>query len=237
MAHSFQCVFLGTRRYKLRLALRWFHTTRLRRSQLESRGAIRGKHVQSFRFSSVRPLLSSDTNAYFTGDLVAVSSTPSALGTTIAPYVAASNYVALGVFMGCEFFSPTVGRNVWSATFPGSVGSSNIGNAYICTDPDQRYIAQVSTTSAIFNSSWIGLGVTLATSGSGNTTTGQSAQAIASSVTPTVQSATCAFKVIDVYQNWAPPGTNGTSSGAEGAQIVVLLPNDWFRNSLNAAST
>jgi len=183
------------------------------------------------------PLLSSDTNTYFTGDLVAVSSTPSALGTTIAPYVAASNYVALGVFMGCEYYSPTVARVVWSPYFPGSVGSSAIGNAYVCTDPEQRYIAQVSTTSAIFNSSWIGLGVTLATSGSGNTLSGISAQAIASSVTPTVQSATSPFKVVDVYQNWAPPGTNGTSSGSEGAQIVVLQPNNWFRNALNAAST
>lgn len=183
------------------------------------------------------PLLSSDTNTYFTGDLVSVSSTPSALGTTIAPYVAASNYVALGVFMGCEYYSPTVGRMVWAPYFPGSVGSSNIGNAYVCTDPEQRYIAQVSTTSAIFNSSWIGLGVTLATSGSGNTLSGISAQAIASSVTPTVQSASSPFRVIDVYQNWAPPGVNGTSSGSEGAQIVVLLPNNWYRKGLNAAST
>jgi hypothetical protein len=184
------------------------------------------------------PLWSSDANTYFTGDLVSVSSiTSSNWGTTISPFVAASNYVALGVFMGCEYYNTTVARMVWSPYFPGSVGSSNVGNAYVCTDPEMRYIAQVSTTSAIFNSSWIGFGATLATSGSGNTTTGMSAQAIASSVTPTVQSATAPWKVVDVYQNWAPPGTNGTSSGSEGAQIVVLQPNNFYYNSLQAAST
>ena len=43
--------------------------------------------------------------------------------------------------------------------------------------------------------------------------------------------------VASVYQNFAPPGTNGTSSGPESGQILVVLPNRWARKSLTFAST
>lgn len=184
-------------------------------------------------------LASSDTNLYFTGDLVCLSS--GGVGTnpnTISLYNASSGYIPVGVFMGCKYYSATVGRTVWSSFFPGSVGSSSPCDAYVCTDTNMLYIAQASTTSGVVGSSMIGWGIGLASSGqaTGNQTTGISNVALASSLT-SLQSATSPFKVFDVYQNWAPPGVNGTSSGSEGAAILVVMPNNWWRDNLQSAST
>ena len=184
-------------------------------------------------------LASSDANLYFTGDVVCLSSATTGTNpNTISLWSGSSGYIPVGVFMGCKYYSPSVGRTVWSSYFPGNVGSSSPCDAYVCTDVEQRYIAQASTTSGVVGSSMIGWGITIASSGqaSGNTTTGISNIALASSVT-SIQSATSPFKVVDVYSNWAPSGVNGTSTGSEGGAILVVVPNNWFYQGLNSAST
>lgn len=186
-------------------------------------------------------LASSDTNLYFTGDVVCLSSAAGGFGTnpnTISLWSGSSGYIPVGIFMGCKYYSPSVGRTVWSSYFPGNVGSSSPCDAYVCTDVEMRYIAQASTTSGVVGSSMVGFGISIASSGqaAGNQTTGVSNIALASSVT-SIQSATAPFKVIDVYSNWAPPGVNGTSTGAEGGAILVVTPNNFFYGGLNAAST
>lgn len=184
-------------------------------------------------------LASSDPNLYFTGDVVSLSS--GTIGTnpnTISLWSGSSGYIPVGVFAGVKYYSPTVGRVVWSSFFPGNVGSSSPCEAYVQTDTDMLYIAQASTTGGVVGSSMIGWGISIASSGqaSGNQTTGVSNIALASSVT-SLQSATSPFKVYDVYSNWAPPGVNGTSTGSEGGAILVVMPNNWFRDNLNSAST
>ncbi len=185
-------------------------------------------------------IASSDTNQYFTGDLVSLSSAQ-AFGTnpnTISNWSGSSGYVAQGVFQGTEYYSGAVGRVVWNSYFPASVGSSSPCNAYVITNPQQLFIAQASTTSGVVGSSMIGWGIGVCSSlqTSGNTLSGQSYLALASSAT-SLQSASLPFRVVDVYSNYAPPGVNGTSSGAEGGAILVVAPNNWARNNLNAAST
>lgn len=185
---------------------------------------------------------SSDTALYFTGDLVALSSAGNANGTNntniISAFSGSSGYIALGVFAGCEYYNTTVARTVWSAYFPGNVGSSALVTAYVITDPDQLFIGQVSTTSSACGSSMIGwgIGITGTASAVGNTTTGVSGLSLASSITALAGS-TMPFRVVDLYQNTAPPGTNGTSSGSEGGQILVVQPNNWLRRQLTGAST
>lgn len=184
-------------------------------------------------------LASSDTAQYFTGDLVCLSSgTTGTNPNTISLWSGSSGYIPVGVFVGCEYYSPSVGRPVWNNYFPGSVGSSSPCNAYVITNPQQRFIAQASTTSGVVGTSMIGFGISVCSSlqTSGNTLTGQSYLALASSAT-SIQSSTSPFKVIDVYANYAPPGVNGTSSGSEGGAILVVQPNNWLYGSLNAAST
>lgn len=184
-------------------------------------------------------IASSDPNLYFTGDVVCLSSATTGTNpNTISLWSGSSGYIPVGIFMGCKYYSPSVGRVVWSSFFPGNVGSSSPCDAYVCTDTDQRYIAQASTTGGVVGSSIVGFGITIASSGqaAGNQTTGVSNIALASSAT-TIQSATSPFKVLDVYSNWAPPGVNGTSTGAEGGAILVVVPNNFWRKSLNSAST
>ncbi len=190
-------------------------------------------------------IASSDTNLYFTGDVVYLSSaqnfglTGSVMqGNTISLFTASSAYIPVGVFVGCKYYSPAVGRTVWNSYFPGNVGSSSPCDAYVITNPEQMFIAQASTTGGVVGSSMAGWGIGVASSqqASGNTLSGQSVEALASSVT-SLQSSTSPFRVIEAYANYAPPGVNGTSTGAEGGAILVVQPNNWLRRGLNSAST
>jgi hypothetical protein len=38
--------------------------------------------------------------------------------------------------------------------------------------------------------------------------------------------------IVDLYSNTAPPGVNGTSTGAEGLQIAVLQPLNFVRRTI-----
>ena len=172
-------------------------------------------------------IASSDTNVIGTGDVVATSAT--------GPYVTvlSSGLSQIrGVFMGCEYYSPTVGRKVWSPYFPGSVQTSSGTNdvqAWVCTDPEMLYIVQCSTTATVL-SSQIGLnfGVSSGTFGSANTTTGISAMTLAS--TSAATTATLPWRFMDYYSNWAPPGVNGTDNTSAG-NIVVVAPNNFDRKN------
>jgi hypothetical protein len=185
-----------------------------------------------------RYLASSDTNNYFTGDVVALSTsipgfiTLPASGTTGTPPI-------LGIFAGCEFFSPTVGRVVWSSFFTASVGSSANANAYVIEDPNQLFLVQASTT-AVIGTSNIGWNVgftsseTFAPQKSGNTTTGISNVALLS--TSVSANSSLPFRIIDTSSNYQPPGVNGTDGTSAGAIMVVGF-NNQLRRSLTGAST
>lgn len=184
-------------------------------------------------------LLSSDTNLYFTGDTVQISSQSLVAGyitnCTTANFVAGS--APTGIFLGCEYYNPSVGRVVWNNYFPGSVGSSSPCNAYVCTNTQQLYIAQ-GTSAAVLGTSCINLNISMTTSNSslGNTLSGVSAVAL-QSTSVTGLSSTGPWRIVDIYQNYAPPGVNGTSSGSEGLQIMVVQPNSFSRNVLTGTST
>ncbi len=166
---------------------------------------------------------SSDTNLYFTGDIVNASSANNSFITNPSSVTGIINmYAMAGVFQGCEYYSPAVGRVVWNSYFPGSVGSSSPCNAYVCTNPEQLYIVQ-GTSAAVLTSTSVGMGytATIVVSSLGNQLTGQSVMSLASSF-PTGLSSNAVIRVVDLYANYAPPGVNGTSTGAEGGQIAVV---------------
>ena len=177
-----------------------------------------------------RWMLSSDASVVGTGDVVYNSS-------TLVGYVtlATSGTVGVGgVFAGCEYYSPTVNRRVWSAYFPGTVSSSSPVTAYLITDPEMTFIAQGSTQSVI-GSSAIGLNIGISTNnGNPDTTTGISRCSLLSSF-PTGNSS-LPFRIVDVYSNFAPPGVNGTDNTVPGA-ILVVAPHNWDRNTLTGATT
>lgn len=170
---------------------------------------------------------SSDVSVLGTGDVVVTSAT--------GPYVTGPSSglsQIRGVFFGCEFFSPTVGRKVWSPFFPGSVQTSSgtaDAQAWVCTDQDMLYIVQCSTTATVTSSQVnLNFGVSSSTFNQANTTTGLSVMTLASTSAATTN--TLPWRLYDLYSNWAPPGTNGTDNTSAG-NIVVVFPNNFDRNN------
>lgn len=176
---------------------------------------------------------SSDTNLYFTGDLVAISSANPGI---LAPYVGSSGIAtAAGVFAGCEFFQPSVNRQVWSPFFPASVSSSSPVTAYIISDPEMTFLAQASSTP--ITSTMIGLGVNILTAQSslGNQTTGISNMTIAS--TQVAATSSFPFTIVDVYSNFGPPGINGTDNTTQFNQAIVAFNQMARHPAMTVAST
>lgn len=175
-------------------------------------------------------IASSDTNLYFTGDTVVTSTA----GVNYITPVSTSGIVR-GVFFGCEFFSPTVGRKVWSPFFPGSVATTsgtNDAQAWVCTDPEMMYTVQCSSiatvgSTQIGNNFLVTVNAVLLSS-QGNQTTGVSVQTLGSTTATTNSSAP--WRLMDMYSNWAPPGTNGTDNTNPGA-IVIVAPNNFDRKN------
>lgn len=181
-------------------------------------------------------LLSSDTNAYYTGDVVTISSQSLVAGYITLPASGVTTGSPIqGIFNGCEYYSPTVGRVVWSANFPGSVGSSSPCSAYVITDPEQLFTVQCTTT-AVVGTSAIGLNVGFASSlqTTGNTLTGISGLALNSSTVS--GNSSLPFRIVNTTSAFAPPGVNGTDGSTTGA-IVVVQMNNAARRSLTAVST
>ena len=188
-----------------------------------------------------RYLASSDTNLYFTGDVVSISTGALApIGYITLPTTGVSiSEPVLGIFAGCEYYSPSVGRVVWSSFFPGNTTSSSPCNAYIIEGEDNLFLVQATTTSVI-GTTCIGLNVgftsseTLAPQKSGNQTTGISNIALLSS-SPTGNSS-LPFRIVDTTSNYFPPGVNGADGTTAGAVLVVSF-NNQARRALTGTST
>ena len=170
---------------------------------------------------------SSYATATFTGDLVVLSSNPYG---TVQQWVAGliATIKPLGVFAGCSYYNPTVGRTVWSSYFPGSVGSSSPVTAYVITDPEMTFIAQASSGTVV-GTSLIGQNIS-ATVGTGNTLSGISGSYLNSSQVGT-QASSYAWRVVDSYASFNPPDVNGAST-TEGGGILVVQPVGWMRNTV-----
>lgn len=178
---------------------------------------------------------SSAATAFFTGDPVAQSSaTPGYIqlygGSSLTP-------ICLGIFAGCEYYSPSVGRVVWNATYAVGAGavSSNPVIAYVITDPDMQFVVQASSLGITSSQVGTNCNVQAASVGAGNTLTGVSAATIASSQ-GSVAGSSYPFRVIDMYSNFAPPGVNGTDNSSA-FNILVVAPNNWSRKSLTGVTT
>lgn len=180
-------------------------------------------------------ILSSDTLSYYTGDPVAQSS---ASWGYIQPYAgSAVAPVCLGIFSGCEYYSPAAGRVMWDSKYIAGSGatSSNPVTAYVITDPEMQFIVQCS--SAGVGSSQVGgnINVLTAQSSLGNQLTGVSAVTV-NSTGGSVSASSYPFRVVDVYSNYAPPGVNGTDNSSA-YNILVVMPNNWSRKALTGIST
>ena len=190
-----------------------------------------------------RYLASSDTNLYFTGDVVAISTGALApLGYITLPSTGtAPSAPVTGIFAGCEYYSPSVGRTVWSSYFPGNTTSSSPCNAYVIEGEDNLFLVQC-TTNAVVGTSCIGwnFGFTSSDTGAaqknGNITTGISNIALQSTSANAGSSINLAFRLVDTTSNYFPPGVNGTDGTSAGAIVVVAFDNQ-YRRTLTAVAS
>lgn len=170
---------------------------------------------------------SSNATAVYTGDIVMRSSVDTAAVTLKTSVVELS----VGVFMGCKYYSPTVGRVVWNNYFPGSVatscGTADV-TAYVIDDPHASFLCRGSTA-VIISASHVGANVEWDNSIGGTAATGRSLNRLLSS-TYTANSS-CPLRILGLYSEYAPPGAEGTSTTlGEGNIAVVGLNNVESRN-------
>jgi hypothetical protein len=176
------------------------------------------------------------TGVIFTGDVVMASTTAPyvvSAGSTSGGVANAITSQVTGIFLGCRYYNSNVSRTVWNSYWPGSGAIGDV-EAYVCTNPEELYIVQGST-GGVLGSSVVGFVVPMSITNSslGNTTTGQSVMTVQSSLVTGLSTAG-QFKIVDIYSNYAPPGVNGTSTGTEGWQVVVVQPNNTYRKTQSA---
>ena len=190
-------------------------------------------------------IASSDASVIYTGDVVITSSgggsaTTPAFNSYVTGFSSGLSQIR-GIFFGCEYYSPTVARKIWSPYFPGSVATSSgtaDAQAWVCTDPEMLFTVQVGgnagvvagSTTLILLSSQVNLnfGFSSASQANGSATTGISGLTLCS--TSFATTATLPFRLVDFYSNYAPPGANGTDNTTNG-QIVIVAPNNWDRKN------
>lgn len=193
----------------------------------------------------------------FNGDLVATLFGSSILSGGFAKYVGqgstltySASRAALGVFRGCEFWSPLAQRMLYAQWYPGTAvtGSTVDVKCFVVTDSAQRFVVQ-ATSFAIILSSNIGNTAPLATipsasgnsSAAGNQASGLSGMMLGSSALTTIstQANANAFRIVDFWSNYAPGnwgqiptlggsggfvnGTDNTNSG----QWIIVEPINW----------
>lgn len=120
-----------------------------------------------------------------------------------------------GIFMGCKYTSIAMKRRVWMPYWPASGDASGDIEAYVCNDPNARFLVQSDSTGIGFLDIGANVGIAL---GTGNTSTGVSGAYLDVSTLNTTN--TLPFRVVQLMQE--PPGANGTATGAYNLVIVAF---------------
>lgn len=166
-----------------------------------------------------RLIAAANTNAIGFGDPVI------SLGTGYIDIATASTVQFAGIFFGCRYLSPAVGHTVWSPNWPGSGNSGDV-EAYLSTDPQILYQAQVSAGALGLNSIDSNVQVVI---GTPNTITGFSTSSILS--TSADVTTTLPFRVYGLLSQYVPansvPGTDDTSN----YNRIIVRANFWDRTS------
>lgn len=154
--------------------------------------------------------------AIFQGDLVTLKDG------YILQFDPASHTAAVGVFNGCNYIDPTTGKPTWKNYYPGGVNITQ-GKiiADVIDDPNQLFIIQNDGTSAVTD---YGLNADIVV-GTGNTTTGVSAN-----VLDTSSIATTAALNLKIVGLWDTPNN---SVGANA--VVVVKINEHLYGSAGVA--
>jgi hypothetical protein len=156
------------------------------------------------------------SGAIFQGDLVTLKDG------YILQFNPATHTAAVGVFNGCNYIDPTSGKPTWRNYYPGSVNiTQGVINADVIDDPNQLFIIQNDQTSAVSN---YGKNADIVV-GTGNTTTGVSANELDTSTIDTT--AALNLKIIGLW--------NVPSNEVGEFAVVVVKINEHLYGSAGVA--
>ena len=113
-----------------------------------------------------RLIANADSTAVYSGDPVTSLSTGYVTRST-----AGTTQIA-GIFIGCTYLNTSLGRTVWSPSWPGSGATGDI-TAYVVTDPQAVFKVQAGGSTTAIGIADINANINFAL-GSPNTTSGQS---------------------------------------------------------------
>ena len=132
-----------------------------------------------------------------------------------------ATHILAGIFYGCRYYSTSQKKTVWSDYWPGADATGDV-TAIICDDPNAQFKVQAGAT-AITQAN-IGQTVDIASTPTGNTTTGQSGMLLG---TPTTTN-TLPFKVVGVITS--PPTAPGTDLTAGYNNVVVAFNYQTYKS-------
>lgn len=166
---------------------------------------------------STRLIAAADTTAIGFGDPV------TSLATGYVTQSSASTVQYHGIFYGCEYLSPAIGRRIWSNYWPGSGNSGDI-LAYIDTDPQGLFVVQALSTAIVFADIGTNIQVNI---GTPNTVTGFST----SSVTTPNTTNTLPFRIVGLLSQFLPANSEPGTDDASNYNRIIVAPNLWDRSS------
>lgn len=130
-----------------------------------------------------------------------------------------------GIVNGFEYLSTALGRIVETNYYAGSGAAGDV-KVYLYTDPQGVFQAQSNNTAIVFSD--IGANINFS-SGAPNSTTGFSTASLDQSSINTTN--TLPFRIVGLFSDAAPPGTNGTDNTSANNRVLVSA-NNWDRKSL-----
>ena len=128
--------------------------------------------------------------------------------------------ILVGIFLGCEYYSTSQKKNVWNNYYPGSDAAADV-TAYVCDDPNSQWMVQGGASALGYST--IGQTIDIASTPTGNTTTGISGMSV---VTPTT-TVTLPFKIVNVVTS--PPGVNGRDITTGFNNVIVAFNNQQYK--------
>ncbi len=169
-----------------------------------------------------RLIANANNTAIYSGDPVVSLSTG-----YITKMTAGSAVPVAGIFAGCTYLNTSLGRTVWSPSWPGSGATGDI-TAYVVTNTNATWLVQATTSSGTavpITIADIGANIDVVI-GSGNTQTGQSTSSVDTYTIGTTN--TLPFRIIGLVTS--PPGAPGTDVTTAYNRVIVAYNNQDFKN-------
>ena len=133
---------------------------------------------------------------------------------------ATATKILVGIFLGCKYYSTSQKKLIWNNYWPGSDATGDV-DAFVCDDPNSLW--KVQANAGPITQTAIGQTADIASTPTGNTTTGISGMSLS---TPTTTN-TLPFKVVNVITT--PPGANGTDLTTAGNYVIVAFNNQQYK--------